>query len=239
MYAGGRHACAEAKPYRPVAHAPEVGISPTSSSARATSGRAPSRAGTRNEERPAPPRGKGRREVRRWRWRRRWHLTLENVLSDIALPVIHVPVRVTDVVVPNHWVHTKIAGLHRWIPRTPMTWTGGVVLRAPGPRPPQRHRCGKGLGASWAQSRPGYRNAQRHQSPGDDPYANVSDFHGSPFGHAPLLGASRPLVHSGRRATDPNNGRRRQEVGIGRSRGLNPPPGLNQSPALNGETAGQ
>ena len=83
-------------------------------------------------------------------WRRcRWELTLEYVLSDIALPVIDVPVRVADVVVPNHRVHTKIAGLHRRIPRTPMTWTGGVVFRAPGPRTPHRHRCvGKGLCAS-------------------------------------------------------------------------------------------
>jgi hypothetical protein len=110
------------------------------------------RAGYRSQQsrRPRKPRQSGRSETstrsrtpgrdgakieaRRWRWRqRRRALSLENVLSHIALPEIDVPVGVADIRVPNHWVHPKIAGLHRWIPRAPTTWAGWVVLRTAGP----------------------------------------------------------------------------------------------------------
>jgi hypothetical protein len=90
-------------------------------------------AGPRNEQVPALPRRKGRSEVRRGWWWRRGKFSLEDVLSDVALPVVDVPVGVADVVVPNHWIHTEIAGLHRRIPWAPTTWAGWVVFRTSGP----------------------------------------------------------------------------------------------------------
>jgi len=51
----------------------------------------------------------------RWRRRRRWwRISLKNVLSDIALPMLDVPVGVADVGVPNDRIHPEIAGLHRF-----------------------------------------------------------------------------------------------------------------------------
>ena len=64
---------------------------------------------------------------------RRWNRSFKNVLSNIALPVVDVPIGVADVVVPNHWVDTKITGLHRRIPWAPVTWAGWVVIRTAGP----------------------------------------------------------------------------------------------------------
>ena len=58
--------------------------------------------------------------------------------SHVALPAVDVPVGVADVVVPDHRVHPKIAGLHRRIPWAPMAWAGWVFLRTAGPCS-QRH----------------------------------------------------------------------------------------------------
>jgi hypothetical protein len=70
----------------------------------------------------------------RWRRRRRWwRISLKNVLGDIALPMLDVPVGVADAGVPDDRVHPKIARLHRRIPWTPVTWACRVVLGAAGP----------------------------------------------------------------------------------------------------------
>jgi hypothetical protein len=87
----------------------------------------------RNKEIPALPRRQRRSEARRRR--RRWwrNRSFKNVLSNVALPVVDVPVGVADVVVPNYWIHTEVAGLHRGIPWAPATGPGWVVFWAAGP----------------------------------------------------------------------------------------------------------
>jgi hypothetical protein len=85
-------------------------------------------------------------EARRRRRRRRWRISLKDVLSDIALPMLDVPVGVADVGVPDDRVHPKIAGLHRRISWAPVTWACRVVLGAAGPG--LWRRTGMGLGGA-------------------------------------------------------------------------------------------
>src|SRR5271166_6936847 len=68
----------------------------------------------------------------RW-WRRRWwwSISLKNVMSNISLARLDLPVGVADIRVPNHRVHTKITGLHRGVPWAPVTWPRWVVIRPP------------------------------------------------------------------------------------------------------------
>lgn len=54
-------------------------------------------------------------------------------MSNIALPVVHVPVSVADTVVPNYRVVNQIAGLNRRVPWAPVTWPLRVVWRAARP----------------------------------------------------------------------------------------------------------
>ena len=95
--------------------------------------------------------GRDRAEIQaRWRGRRRWwHISLKNVLRNVALPRPDVPVGVTDVVVPDDRVYSKIAGLHGRIPGAPVTRTFRMVLRAA--RPGLRRRNALGLGRAGAQ----------------------------------------------------------------------------------------
>ncbi len=90
--------------------------------------------------------------------------------ATFALAGVHVPVRVADVVVPNHWIDTNIAGLHGGIARAPTTWTGRVVRRTSWPTAQRYRTAREGLGVAHGQARTGHRNAQRHQCSGGEPF---------------------------------------------------------------------
>src|SRR5437764_6351294 len=61
-------------------------------------------------------------EGRRWRWGRRWRgVAVPDVLSDIALAEVDVPVGVADTFVPNHWIRDVITGVGQLVSRTPVT----------------------------------------------------------------------------------------------------------------------
>ena len=81
-------------------------------------------------------------------------LSLEDVVRNIALPAVDVPVGMADGVVPDHWIHANIAGLHRWIPRAPMAWTFGVISRTPGPTPLRHGAPGSAWAAPCASAKP-------------------------------------------------------------------------------------
>lgn len=89
----------------------------------------------------------------RWRRWRRWRrIALKNVSSNVSLPRRDVPVGMADIRVPNHWVHPKIAGLHRGVPWAPVTWPRWMSIRTAGPGMViQRHRARLGLGATCPQ----------------------------------------------------------------------------------------
>ena len=76
---------------------------------------------------------------------RPWRVwSVPNVLGDIALPVVDVPILVADVVVPNNWVHPNVSGGHRRITGAPSVWSA---------------RRGFGFGETGGQAHTGYRNA--------------------------------------------------------------------------------
>jgi hypothetical protein len=105
---------------------------------------------------------------RRWRRRRR-RLSLENILSDIALPRSDVPVGVADIRVPDNRVHTKVAGLHRRISRAPVTWPLRVIVRTSGPGTLRARKARLGLGGACGQPQSSHHDIARQQRPGDDP----------------------------------------------------------------------
>ncbi|MDT5347956.1 MAG: hypothetical protein QOH91_1243 [Mycobacterium sp.] len=72
-------------------------------------------------------------KARRPRRRRWWILSVPNHPRNIALPRRDVVVGVADTRVPTYWVHTKITGLHRGVPGTPVTWSGWMVFWTAGP----------------------------------------------------------------------------------------------------------
>jgi hypothetical protein len=94
------------------------------------------------------PVDEGRRRGRR---RRRRRITLENILSNIALAEVDVPVGVADAVVPNYWVRDVVPGLNRRVPWAPVTWSLWVVVGTAGPRT-ERHGTALGLGGTRGQA---------------------------------------------------------------------------------------
>jgi hypothetical protein len=104
----------------------------------------------RNREIPALPRRQRRSEPWR-RWRRRcWSLAFKDVVRDVALPVVDVPVGVADVVVPDDRVHTKVAGLYRGIPGHQRHGPDGLFSGQPGQEPSGAGPPGK----AWATPAP-------------------------------------------------------------------------------------
>ena len=87
---------------------------------------------------------------RRWR-RRRWIVSVPDILGDISLAEIDVIVGVADVVIPNHRVGDVITGRRQGLPRAPAAWPLRVVVRAAGPGI-QRQATGLGLRDSCGQT---------------------------------------------------------------------------------------
>ena len=87
-----------------------------------------------------------------WRLRRwsGWVISVENVLSSIALPEHDEPVGVADPHVPNHRVSAVISGLRQRLPGAPVTGAFRVVWGTTRPR--LRRRSGTGLGGSAARA---------------------------------------------------------------------------------------
>ena len=69
---------------------------------------------------------------RRW-GRRRWIISIPNILGDIALPEVNIVVGVADIVVPNYRVGDVVAGRRQGLPRAPLARPLRVVVRAAGP----------------------------------------------------------------------------------------------------------
>ena len=114
------------------------------------------------------PRGNWAGIKARW-WLRRWSgwvISVEHVLSSIALPKHDEPVGVADPHVPHHRVRAVISGLRQRLPGTPVTgavwfaWVGWRVGWAAGLTKRQR-TAGETLGRTWAHDRRN-RSPQQH-----------------------------------------------------------------------------
>ena len=115
----------------------------------------------RDEQRPAPSRRKRWRQVRRRRRRRRRNLTLEDVVRDVALSAVDVPIGVADALIPDHGVDTFVAGLHRRVSRAPVARARWVFLGASGPRAHRQRGNGSCLGGATGQAKAGHRDTGR------------------------------------------------------------------------------